>query len=213
MAYNLEEQEQIAQLKAFWDKWGLAITAVLSVGVLTYAGWQGYGWYQKRQVVKAEAAFEQFNVAIQKPQGQQGDLNAQLTQLQNSFGRTNYASLASLQMSAVLATEGQYEPAQAPLQWVIKNGEPENQGVARLRLADLQMQLNQKDAALQTLSTSVEKFEAAFAAKKSDIYMVSGELDQAKTALNEALAEAKKASPANMLAVDALESKLKLLPQ
>ena len=210
MAYDLEEQEQIAQLKAFWEKWGTLVSGVAVAALLAYAGWQGYGWYQKRQVAQAEAAFASFNTSIQN---KDADLAAKLAGLQGAFGKTNYASLASLQMAAVLATDGKFEQAQAPLQWVIEHGQVENQGAARLRLADIQMQLNQKDAALKTLDTPVAQYATAFAAKKADIYMMAGDTAKAREVVNAALADAKKAVPADALTVEALEAKLKLLPQ
>lgn len=210
MAYDLEEQEQIAQLKAFWEKWGTLVTGVVLAGAVAYFGWQGYGWYQKRQVTQAEAAFVELNHAIQK---KDGDLGAKLAALQSNFGKTHYASLASLQMAAVLATEGKFEQAQAPLQWVIEHGQVENQGAARLRLADIQWQLKQKDAALKTLDTPVAQYGIAFAAKKADILLMSGDAAKAREVLNGALAEAKKATPADWEAVESLNAKLKLLPQ
>ena len=209
MAYDLEEQEQIAQIKAFWEKWGTLITGVVVAGAIAYFGWQGYGWYQKRQVAQAEAAFASFNASIQK---KDADLAPKLAGLQGSFGKTNYASLASLQMAAVLATDGKYDQAQAPLQWVIEHGQTENQGAARLRLADIQMQLNQKDAALKTLDTPVAQYASVFAAKKADIYMMSGDTAKAQEVLKAAIETAKKAQPADLVTVESLEAKLKLLP-
>ncbi len=210
MAYDLEEQEQIAQLKAFWEKWGTLVSGVAVVALLAYAGWQGYGWYQKRQVTQAEAAFASFNSSIQN---KDADAAAKLVGLQGAFGKTNYAALASLQMAAVLATDSKYDQAQAPLQWVIEHGQPENQGAARLRLADIQMQLKQQDVALKTLDTPVAHYATAFTAKKADIYMMVGDTAKAREVLNGALTEAKKSVPADVLTVEALEAKLKLLPQ
>ena len=210
MAYDLEEQEQIAQLKAFWEKWGTLVSGVAVVALLAYAGWQGYGWYQKRQVTQAEAAFASFNSSIQN---KDADAAAKLVGLQGAFGKTNYAALASLQMAAVLATDSKYDQAQAPLQWVIEHGQPENQGAARLRLADIQMQLKQQDVALKTLDTPVAHYATAFTAKKADIYMMVGDTAKAREVLYGALTEAKKSVPADVLTVEALEAKLKLLPQ
>ena len=208
MAYDLEEQEQVAQLKAFWQQWGKFIIAVVSIAILTYAGMQAYTWYQKRQVTQAEAAFVAFNNSIAKKE----DATAQLNALQNSFAKTPYAALASLQMAATLANDGKFEPAQAPLQWVMEHGQAENQGIARLRMADVLMQLNKKDEALKVLDTPVAHFAAAFANKKADIYLMSNDQSQAHQTLQSALDAAQKASPADLLAVEALQQKLKFVP-
>ena len=208
MAYDLEEQEQIAQLKAFWQQWGKLIVGVVLVGVLAFAGYKGYEWYQKRQVAQAQAAFSAFNGTLAKKE----DATAQLNGLQNNFAKTNYASLASLQMAAALAGEGKFEQAQAPLQWVLQHGQLENQGAARLHLADVLVQLNKKDEALKVLDTPVAHFDVAFANKKADIYLMGQDAAKAREIVQSALDQAKKATPVDVVAVEALEQKLKFLP-
>ena len=208
MAYDLEEQEQIAQLKAFWQQWGKLIVGIVLIGVLAFTGYKGYEWYQKRQVVQAQAAFSAFNSTLAKKE----DATAQLNGLQNNFAKTNYASLASLQMAAALAGEGKFEQAQAPLQWVLQHGQLENQGAARLHLADVLVQLNKKDEALKVLDTPVAHFDAAFANKKADIYLMGQDAGKAREVVQNALDNAKKATPVDVVAVNALEQKLKFLP-
>ena len=159
-------------------------------------------------MAQAQAAFSAFNATLVKKE----DATAQLNGLQNSFAKTNYASLASLQMAATLATDGKFEQAQAPLQWVIEHGQTENQGAARLRMADLLMQLNKKDEALKVLDTPVAHYDAAFANKKADIYLMSQDAAKAHEVLQNALDAAKKATPVDVVAVEALQQKLKFLP-
>ena len=178
------------------------------VGVLAFAGYKGYEWYQKRQVAQAQAAFSAFNGTLAKKE----DATAQLNGLQNNFAKTNYASLASLQMAAVLAGEGKFEQAQAPLQWVLQHGQLENQGAARLHLADVLVQLNKKDEALKVLDTPVAHFDAAFANKKADIYLMGQDAAKAREIVQSALDQAKKATSVDVVAVEALEQKLKFLP-
>lgn len=209
MAYDLEEQEQIAQFKAFWQQWGNLIVGAVLVCVLAYGAWQGYGWYQKRQIVKAEAVFTQLNNTIEAKQ----DAAPLLAQLQSNFGKTVYASLGSLQMAAAWANDGKYNEAQAPLQWVIAHGQVENQGAARLRLADVLMQLGKKEDALKVLDTPTAHYESAFAGKKADLYLAAQDPARAREALNNALVNAKKATPTDAVAVQALTQKLQFLPQ
>ena len=208
MAYDLEEQEQIAQLKAFWQQWGKLIVGIVLIGVLAFTGYKGYEWYQKRQVAQAQAAFSAFNSTLAKKE----DATAQLNGLQNNFAKTNYASLASLQMAAALAGEGKFEQAQVPLQWVLQHGQLENQGAARLHLADVLVQLNKKDEALKVLDTPVAHFDVAFANKKADIYLMGQDAGKAREVVQNALDNAKKATPVDVVAVNALEQQLKFLP-
>jgi len=49
MALDLEEQEQLAELKAWWKQHGNLIVATVLAAALTFAGWQGWRWYQAGQ--------------------------------------------------------------------------------------------------------------------------------------------------------------------
>ena len=46
---DLEEQEQIDALKAFWNQYGNLITWVLVIGSAPIAAWNGWNWWQREQ--------------------------------------------------------------------------------------------------------------------------------------------------------------------
>ena len=56
---DLEEQEQLDDLKHFWKQYGNFITWFLIVVMGTYAGWNGYQYWQKQQSAKAAALFDE----------------------------------------------------------------------------------------------------------------------------------------------------------
>jgi len=58
MALDLEEQEQVAELKAWWRQHGRLITAVVVAAAIGFAGWQGWRIYQQDQSAQAGALFE-----------------------------------------------------------------------------------------------------------------------------------------------------------
>jgi hypothetical protein len=43
MAYDLEEQEQLATIKAFWRQYGSLLLTAVTVVLLAIAGWRGRG--------------------------------------------------------------------------------------------------------------------------------------------------------------------------
>ena len=63
MAYNLEEQEQLESLKAFWNRYGNFIVTIVAVLALSIAGWRAWGWYQERQSTQASVVYEQLRQA------------------------------------------------------------------------------------------------------------------------------------------------------
>ena len=58
MAYDLEEQEQIATLKAWWNQYGNLVTWVVTAALLSFAGWSGWKYYQRDQSGKAAMLYE-----------------------------------------------------------------------------------------------------------------------------------------------------------
>jgi predicted negative regulator of RcsB-dependent stress response len=62
---DLEEQEQLDQLKHFWKKNGNLITWVLIAALAGYAAWNGWNYWQREQSVKAGAMFDELDRAAQ----------------------------------------------------------------------------------------------------------------------------------------------------
>ncbi|WP_291518642.1 tetratricopeptide repeat protein, partial [Acidovorax sp.] len=61
---DLEEQEQLDQLKHFWNTWGALISSVVIVVAGSVAAWNGYQFWQNRQASQAAALFESVDVAV-----------------------------------------------------------------------------------------------------------------------------------------------------
>ena len=45
---DLEEQEQLDQIKHFWNKWGTPITGVAVIVMGGFAAWNGWQMWQQR---------------------------------------------------------------------------------------------------------------------------------------------------------------------
>ena len=65
--FDLEEQEQLAELKHFWDTWGNLITWVLIVVFGAIAGWNGWNYWQRTQAAQAAALFDEVDRAASRP--------------------------------------------------------------------------------------------------------------------------------------------------
>jgi len=177
---DLEEQEQLAELKHFWNQYGNLITWFLIAVFGSFAAWNGWQYWQRTQAVQASALYDEVERAAAG-----GDL-ARLEQAQkdirDKFGRTTYAQQAALLAGRVLAEQGKTDAAKAALQWVASDASDEGfQALARLRLAALLVESKAYDEALKQLSSGIAKeFEALAADRRGDIYNLQGKKDQAK---------------------------------
>lgn len=191
MAYDLDEQEQLDQVKAFWAKWGNIITwAVLAVS-LVFAAYYGYKYYQRSETAKAAPLFEQLEKAAVdlKADAKNPQLVADLaTKLTTEYASTPYAQLGALLAARVQADLGKSKESQALLQWTMdKAKDPEYSQLARLRLAGALLDENKAEQALALLPAASPKgFEVLYADRRGDALAASG-----KTA--DAVAEYQKA--------------------
>ena len=94
MAYDLEEQEQLATLKAWWGKYGNLVSWLAAAVLAAYAAWSGWNYYQRSQSTKAAVLYEEIVKAAE-----QKDL-AKITRasadMKDRFGGTAYAQMATL---------------------------------------------------------------------------------------------------------------------
>lgn len=185
---DLEEQEQLDQLKAFWKRWGNLITWVLTAVLAAFAAWQGWNWYQRDQAAKAAAMYDEFERAftaqdLDKAAAAAGDLRAR-------FASTGYTAQASLQVAKLQLDKGKADDAKQSLSWVAEHGsEGPYRDIARLRLAGLQIDAKAYDDAAKTLdAVKSTEFAALVADRRGDALLLQDKRDAAKAEYQKALA-------------------------
>lgn len=185
---DLEEQEQLDQLKAFWKRWGNLITWVITAVLAAYAAWQGWNWYQRDQAAKASAMYEEFDRALaaqdlDKAAGAAGDLKSR-------FAGTSYAAQASLQVAKLQLDKGKADDAKQSLSWVAQQGnEASYRDLAYLRLAGLQLDAKAYDDALKSLdAVKSTEFAGLVADRRGDVLLLQDKRDAAKAEYQKALA-------------------------
>ncbi len=177
---DLEEQEQLDQLKAFWKQYGNLITWVITLALAGYAGWNGWNWWQRDQAVKAAAMFDELDRAAST--GDAVKAGHVFADMKERFPRTTFTQQGALLAAKVQYEKGQVDAARATLAWVSANaGEDEYRDVADLRLAGLQLDAKQFDAALKTLDAIRGKDFASLAAdRRGDVLLAQGKRDEAR---------------------------------
>ena len=90
MHFNLEEQEQLAEFKAWWKQYGKWLMAAAATVLLGYASYSGWGWWANRQSENASKLYDTLLVSAQK-QDVAGVLRA-AADIQDQFSSTSYAN-------------------------------------------------------------------------------------------------------------------------
>ena len=185
---DLEEQEQLDQLKHFWNTWGTLISSVLVVVFGALAVWNGYQFWQNRQATQASALFDAVEVAVQT--GDQTRVEQAFGDIRGKYAGTVQAAQAGLMVAKLEMGKNQPDAAKAALEWTAKNASDEGyRAIARLRLASVLLEQKAYDAALQTLS---EKFplemHAVVADRKGDVLLLQGKNTEAAAEYSSAYA-------------------------
>jgi predicted negative regulator of RcsB-dependent stress response len=185
---DLQEQEQLDQLKSFWKQYGNLITWVLVLALGAYAAWNGWNWWQRDQAFKASAMYDALEQAAQAGDAERA--GRVLGDLKERYPRTAFAHQGALVAARVQFDKGQVDAAKASLAWAADSGSQEElRAVARLRLAGLLMDAKQYDEALKQLDgVKATGFEALVADRRGDVLQAAGRKDEAKAAYQAAWA-------------------------
>jgi predicted negative regulator of RcsB-dependent stress response len=183
MPLDLEEQEQIDQLKAFWQKYRNLITGVVTAVLFVYAGFSGYQWWRTSQANNASQLYETMVSAIEK--GDKDQTLRAADDLQNQFSRTPYAAMASLVASRIAADAGDTAKATDYLRWAAKNASDQGYlALAKLRLTSQLIELgtekdfSEADAILN--EKPIAGFEALWLERRGDWYLAQKKMDDAR---------------------------------
>ena len=182
MALDLEEQEQVAELKAWWQQHGRLITAVIVAAALGFSGWQGWRIYQQNQAANAAGLYDTLARAAEG-----GDAKAMRDAggtLIESYPRTLYASMGALVAAKFHFEKNDLKSAKLQLQWVVDNTTSEEmRDLARLRLAAVLLDEKAYDEALKLLTAQhAAAFEAQYAAMRGDTLVAKNQVADARAA-------------------------------
>ena len=177
---DLEEQEQLAELKHFWNQYGNLISWLLIAAFGSIAAWNGWQYWQRNQAAQASAMYDEVERSAQAGDIQR--MERAFSDVRERFGGTTYAQLAGLLAAKALSDKGKSDAAKAALAWVAEKASDEGyQVIARLRLAAMLVEAKAYDEALQRLSGSVPReFEGLVADRRGDILDLMGKKAEAR---------------------------------
>ncbi len=183
---DLEEQEQLDQLKHFWNQYGNLITWVLIAVFGAIATWNGWQYWQRTQAVQASALYDEVERFSKANDAQR--MERAFADIKEKFASTAYAQQAGLLAAKTLQANDKADAAKAALTWVAdKSSDPGYAAIARLRLAGLQMDAKAYDEAAKLLSAKFPpEFEALAADRRGDLLLIQGKKNEAKAEFQKA---------------------------
>ncbi|MDP2366937.1 YfgM family protein [Rhodoferax sp.] len=183
---DLEEQEQLDQLKHFWKQYGNQITWLLIIVLAGFASWNVYQYWQRNQASQASAMYDEVERVMRA--NDMAKLDRAFTDMKDKFGSTTYAQQAGLLVAKSYYDAGKIDSAKAALAWVADKSSDEGyQAIARLRLAAILLEARAYDEALKQLVGSFPAdFQALAADRKGDIFQMKGDRAQALVEYNKA---------------------------
>lgn len=187
--FDLEEQEQISELKLWWQQYGKLAVALAVAAVVGVAGFYAWKNYQRGQAAQASMVF----AVAQKAAAERDAKKAREAagELLEKYPGTAYAAMGALVSAKIQYETGDLKTAKAQLQWVVdKAGDAELRDLARLRLAGVLFDEKAYDEALRLLAEEpLLAFAPRYAELRGDILVAQGKAAEAKGAYQAALAK------------------------
>jgi predicted negative regulator of RcsB-dependent stress response len=193
--YDLDEQERLDELKAWWKRWGNLVLTVLAIVLASAAGWRWWQNHTLNQSLQAATVYDTLTRSLAA-----GNAKAALESgsvLVDQYGKTAYAPRAALLMARLNVDSKELKSARTQLEWVIANTkETALRDLARLRLAGVLLDEKQYDAALKQLaSPHSDAFAARFDDLKGDILLAQGKQGEARAAYQSAFGKLAEDNP------------------
>ena len=177
---DLEEQEQLAEFKHFWSRYGNIITWALIVVFGSVAAFNGYQYWQGRQASQASVLYDEVERAVQV--ADMARIDRSLADMKERFAGTAYADQAGLLAAKAHYDKGNLDAAKAALVWVADKAKDEGyQSIAKLRLAGILLETKAYDEALKVVvGTFSKEFAPLVSDRRGDILLLQGKKAEAK---------------------------------
>ena len=186
MAYSIEEEQELNQLKDWWKENGKTIIVAFILGVGGMFGWRYWQAHQANQIAQASAEYDALIYSAQQDSAAQ---QAKLNEFVQANSKTSYAVFALLDEAKNAVVKQDFAGAEAALQQALTQSQDEVlSSLAAVRLSAVQFQLGQFDAALTSLNqVKSASFNARKALLAGDIQLAKGDKVAAKTSFEQVL--------------------------
>ncbi|TPQ27065.1 YfgM family protein [Methylomonas koyamae] len=190
MAIYDTEEEQLEQLKKWWEANQTSLIVGVATALVLVASWNMWQNHQTSQRSQASQMYQQMLESAAKDNSESTEKLAE--RLPTEFASTAYANYAHLQLAKVKVQKGDLEGAKAVLKQAIQTADSEPlKHVARLRLIQLMLATGQYEQGLQLIAevdpAKAEGFSASYDELQGDLYVALDRIDEARSAYQSAI--------------------------
>ncbi|MEQ9451919.1 MAG: tetratricopeptide repeat protein [Pseudomonadales bacterium] len=184
MSDYLDEEEQLARLKSWWDENGTFLLVSVVVAVAAIVGWNWYGGYSENQRQAQTALLMTYQEATD------AERDAAAAAIEAEFPGGAAHSFVLFERAQAAIEAGDFEVARDSLSTVVDIGKDDLLvDLARIRLAKVLRQLDLSDEALNVLAAvRNEGYRALALETQGDIHASNGDIEQAHLAYQAAVA-------------------------
>jgi predicted negative regulator of RcsB-dependent stress response len=185
--YDLEEQEKLDALKAWWKDNGRTVIVAVVAFVVAIAAVQVWRHYQRNQALAAAALYGELLDAVQaKDVKKVQELAAAIFK---DHAKSGYAAMAALTAARASVDGGNLAAAKSNLAWATEHAlDDTTRDIARLRLATVLLDEKRFEEALRELDAKHGEATAVlFAELKGDVLAAQGKVAEARAAYQTAL--------------------------
>jgi predicted negative regulator of RcsB-dependent stress response len=198
------EEEQLEQLKKWWETNNTSLITGVATALVLVTGWNFWQSHQLEQRSQTSQVYQQ--VLEASAAGQADGVEKNADQLLAEHASSAYASYAALHKAKSRVQQGDLEGAKAILQQQMQTAADEQiRHVARLRLVQLMLATQQYEAGLKLIAevdpAKAEGYAASYDELEGDLYVAMDRLDEARNAYQNAIRSGK-ASPLAQFKLD-----------
>ncbi|MDG9921981.1 MULTISPECIES: tetratricopeptide repeat protein [unclassified Pseudomonas] len=186
----MTEEEQIAQMKDWWQRNGKPLLTGGALALAIVVGWQAWQQYQTNQAQGGGALYQQLLETTLTPTGQPdaGKVTELADKLKSEYGGSTYAQYGSLFVAKVAVDNAKLDDAVAELKPLVDKPADATIGeLARQRLARVLAAQGKTEEGLKLLEGEAEKaWLASREELKGDLLVQLGRSDEAHAAYQKA---------------------------
>lgn len=195
MAEHFTDEEQLENLKRWWQQNGVSTLLIVALSVGGYFGWTFWQEKQKQAAEDGSLAYQKMmdladhDATTPIDDKQQIAITEQAMLLKKDFPDTQYARYASMMLAKLAVEDGEYDTAIQQLQAAEKGADKGLGLIVNLRLAKVEAAKGELDAAISRLKKDGDSLSHSYLETLGDVYLLQGKPQEAFDSYEKAISQ------------------------